>query len=158
MSAQQLPPDYEDLEFRVTEENWNDYELQGGYTLKARSVLLKVMRVRGPQPGQDQIGTAGQDIFIVTSAPRRGPPSPLTPQEVSGLIDVTRRVLRIERSNELWNVYEVPRTGNVIRTRLMITDISVVENRFDNFGYPAMIIRSGVITNVEGRNADRQQA
>jgi hypothetical protein len=40
----------------------------------------------------------------------------------------------------------------------MIADIAVVENRFDNFGYPAMIIRSGVITNVEGRNADRQQA
>lgn len=156
-SPQTLPPDYEDLEFRVTEENWNEYELQGGYTIKARTVLIKVMRVTGPQPGQTQIGTASQDIFVVTSSPLpRGPPSPLRPEETSGQIAVTRRPLRIERSNELWNIYEIPLTGDRIRTKLTVADMFIVENRYDNFGYPAFVIQSGVLTNYE-RGMNRPQ-
>ena len=149
MSPQQLPPDYEDLDFRMIEEKWNEYELQGGYMVKGRTILLKVMMVYRQQ-GQTQIGTATQETFVVTSAPgNRGIPSPLRQEEISGRVNVTRRPLRIDRNNEPWNIYELPRTGDRIRTRLMVTDMFVVENRYDNFGYPAFIVQSGVITNIE---------
>ena len=48
MAANQFPLDYEDLEFKVQEENWNDYEIQGGIRLLAWSILVKVMRRKAP--------------------------------------------------------------------------------------------------------------
>jgi hypothetical protein len=106
-------------------------------------------------PGQTQIGVATQDIFIARALGQRGPPSPLRPEEISGQVSVERRPLRIEQDNEPWNIYEVQQAGERIRTRLMITDIFLVPNRFDNFGYPALIIQSGVMTNIEQRNVGR---
>lgn len=153
MSAPRLPEEFDDLEFRVVEEHWNDYEMSDGFRMIARPVLIKVMRPRSPRPQppqpQRQLGIATQDLFIVTAAGGpRGPPSPLRPEEISGQVPVDRVPLRIERSNERWNIYEVPGTGDLIRIRLMVTDVFRVPNRFDRFGYPALIIISALVTNI----------
>ena len=152
MAANQLPLDYEDLEFKVQEENWNDYEIQGGIRLLARSILVKVMRRKALTPEALELGSASQDVFITLASDEpRGPPSPLTAEEVSGRVKIDKIRMRIVRSNELWNTYEIVRTGDRIRTKLSVIDVYRVPNRFDKFGYPALIITSGVQVAFERR-------
>jgi hypothetical protein len=149
--VQQTPNGAEELYFQVIEERWNEYELQYGIFLNARTVLYKVFGIRGPNPGQTQIKVATQNIFSTRTLGQRGPPSPMRPEEISGQVEVERRPLRIERGNEPWNIYVVPQVEERIRTRLMIKDVFLVPNRFDNFGYPALIIQAEVTINIEQR-------
>lgn len=61
----------------------------------------------------------------------------------------------MQRTRKVWNVYEVPISGDRIRTRLMIIDVYLVPNRFDIFGYPVLIIQSGAMNNIERGNVAR---
>lgn len=151
-NIQEIPHDAEDLEFEVIEEGWNKYELESGIYLLARTVLIKVFHIKGPNLGQTQLGPATHDIFISKTRGEKGPPSPLMPEEISGQIKVERRQLRINKSDEVWNKYKLTKTGERIRTRVTITDVFLVPKRFDVFGYPAVIIESGVMIYREPKN------
>lgn len=40
-----LPEDYEELEFSIGEEEWNEYTLNDGVTLKGRVILRKIEEI-----------------------------------------------------------------------------------------------------------------
>jgi len=39
-----LPDDYEEMEFTIEDEGWNEYELKDGVRIRGRVVLQKVIR------------------------------------------------------------------------------------------------------------------
>jgi hypothetical protein len=50
MSIQNLPEEFEELDFLIEEEGWNEYDLQDGSRIRARVFLKKINR--DPQRSQ----------------------------------------------------------------------------------------------------------
>lgn len=74
----------------------------------------------------------------------RGEPSP-NPQD---LANAPRYQVHINNSNELWNVYRVTRTGQVLRIKLEIVSISRFTDRYDADGVPIYNVEHGVAVNM----------
>lgn len=69
-----LPPDYEELEFRIEEEAWNEYELDDGVTVKGRVFLAKIMSdPNNPKKMSFDISPPKWSVFAATQ--HRGTPS-----------------------------------------------------------------------------------
>ena len=66
-----LPDDFEELEFEIEEENWNDYELSDGSRLKARMFLKKIIRDPN-KPKQFSFDTIPPIFVVYASVANRG--------------------------------------------------------------------------------------
>jgi len=133
---------FEVMDFEMLEEPWNDYEFSDGTRMKGRLILTRIQRDNRTAPMNFTI----QNLLVITTDTlHRGPPSPLTPQEISGQIPVQRMAIRVERSDEHWNRYLIRNTRQYVRARMIVSDVYRVVNRFDQFGEPAYIVQSGMI-------------
>jgi hypothetical protein len=141
MTMNQLPGDYDDVDFQIEKEDWNTYELKDGVKIKGRIIVLGITKNKN---AHGDYAIQSQNFFAI-SAPRhmRGPPStPLPPNE----IDPKKMIpVEAERSNEVWNTYRILPTGDAIKVKLLATDIYKVENGFDQNGQPQYLITTGVI-------------
>jgi len=69
-----LPPDYEELDFKIEEEEWNEYELDDGVTIRGRIFLAKIMRDPN-DPKKMSFDIAPPKWAVHASTPLRGTPS-----------------------------------------------------------------------------------
>ena len=133
-------PKPRELEFEPIEEKWNEYELrdQNIYVkLRARIILLKV--ISDPSsPSRYQMKF--QKIFTVSSSKPGPPMKPPNPRELKRL---PKYPVEIVSSREPWNIYRITETGDIMRVKLIITDIYRVKNIYDPEGQPYYIIQSG---------------
>lgn len=132
--------DAREVEFEPVEERWNEYEIldQNMYVrLRARIILLKLLQTLGPKP---QYQMKFQKIFVVSS-PRTGPP--MNPPPPPQLQKLEKYPVEIISSREPWNVYRIMETGNIIRVKLIVTDIYRVKDLYDPEGQPYYIIQAG---------------
>ena len=60
MEAAPTIPEGEDVEFETVKEDWNEYRLSDGATLKIKLVLVKVLRT-------NQYDQTGDPIYVVNS-------------------------------------------------------------------------------------------
>src|SRR6266498_4679168 len=134
-----LPDEFEELDFSIEDEDWNEYELSDNSRIRSRTILNKVLR----DPNNPyEIGFRIQPPIYVVYTPqanrgeRNNPPQP---QEYNTLPNYE---VRINRNDERWNRYRILRTGQTVRIRLMVSDIRRITDRFDNDGLPFYLVTS----------------
>ena len=137
----QLPEDYEELDFIIEEEGWNEYELSDNSRIKARTFLNKVLK--DPNNPTEFTFNTQQPIYIVYApAANRGERNNAPkPAEYNNLATFEVKIIR---NDEKWNRYRILRTGQSVRLRLMTTEIRRVIDRYDNDGLPFYLINSGM--------------
>lgn len=132
--------DFEDLEFDVIEEQWNEYELTGQIKVRGKITVTRFMRDKH-NPDPNFVNMSSQNVFVVTApVEQRGIPSPLNPSEIKTPAGISVDVLT---SNEKWNKYRIRTTGIVIKVKLVLHEAFRIQGRFDNDGMPAYIFSSG---------------
>ena len=135
-----LPDDFEEIEFSVEEENWNEYELNDGNRLMARIILKKI--VRDPNdPKQLSFDTTTPIYSVYSPTANRGERN--NPPQPSEYANFESYETKITRSDERWNVYTILRSGQKLRLRLTVTLIRRVKDRFDKDGMPFYLVNSG---------------
>ena len=135
----QLPQDFEEMDFIVEEEVWNEYELNDGARIKARVILKKI--VRDPNNPNVMSFDLTQAIFVVYApSPNRGERNNAPrPEEFNTL---NQYEMIPTRSDERFNRYRILRTGQLVRVRLTVAEIKRVTDRFDNEGLPFYLVTS----------------
>jgi hypothetical protein len=155
-------PLFEDLEFEVEREVWNEYEIEDGdyrVTLKMRSILIKVLKPRilpnalpligvpkdtlPPQdPHKQDLQLSFQNIVVISNCPSElmGTPTPPTPQDASQL---KTEEVNFTSFKEDWNTYMVsPPSGPKLKIKLIVTTVSKIKGAYDQFGYPMYLVQS----------------
>ena len=133
-------PDFEDLEFDVISEDWNEYELTGHTKARGKIVVTRFVRSKN-HPDPNAINMASQNMFVITAPPeQRGVPSPLNPQEIKTPDGTPIDILS---SNEKWNKYRLKKSGGIVKVKMVVHDAFRIPGRFDNDGMPAYIFTSG---------------
>jgi hypothetical protein len=140
MSIQQYPEDFEELDFSIEEEHWNEYELSDNSRIKARTFLKKI--VRNPNNPEEMAFDIHPAVYVVYSPITNRGPRNNVPQEQE-FNNLRSYEVRTRRNDEQWNRYRILRTGQLIRIRLMVTEIRRVIDRFDATGLPFYLVTSG---------------
>lgn len=136
----ELPDEFEELDFILEEENWNEYELDDNSRIKARTILRKIYT--DPNSPDTRLFDFNPTIVTVYSplANRGERNKEPQPHEYNTLANFEVRILR---SDEKWNRYRILRTGQEVRTKLSATEIRRVNNRFTNDGLPFYLFYAG---------------
>jgi hypothetical protein len=149
-----LPDEFEDLDFEIVQENWNEYELHGGDRIKGRIFLHKI--VRDPNnPSNYSIRSSAPMYAVIAPVANRGERNhePL-PQDYNTL---PRYEVQITNSNERWNIYRILRTGQTMRLRLTVTAIHRATDRFDRDGIPFYLVTAGPMIIADPQNLTQGQ-
>lgn len=149
MRKDELPDDYEELDFSLEEETWNDYELSDGNRLRARLILKKIRR--DPNNPAKIAFDLVPPIFVITSMPaNRGEKNhEPNPQEAFSLPHFE---IKIKNSNERANIYRILETGQTLRIKLSVNKIDRVTARFDNEGQPYYLVNAGPLVTMDPPN------
>jgi hypothetical protein len=128
-----LPSNFEQLDFTVEEEYWNEYELSDGSRVKAR-VILQTVRRDPNNPSELEFRTV-PPIFV-----------PYAPVESRGEMNkeprleehenLPREEVKIIRNDEKWNKYRVAGMDRIFMLRLTVSTIYRVKNRYTVDGLP----------------------
>jgi hypothetical protein len=140
MSRSNISNEFEELDFLIEEEGWNEHELADGSRIKARTFLKKI--IRDPNDPNNYRFDIQRPIYVVYAPPqnrgeRNNPPKM---EESSRLANYEVRTIR---NDEPWNRYRILRTGQTIRLRLTVTEFRRVTDRFDGEGLPFYKVTSG---------------
>ena len=128
-----LPPNFEQLDFTVEEEHWNEYGLADGSKVKGR-VILQTVRRNPNDPSGLEFRTV-PPIFV-----------PYAPVESRGEMnkeptrkeyeELPREEVKIIRNDEKWNRYRVAGMDRIFMLRLTVSTTYRVKNRFTVDGLP----------------------
>ena len=141
--------EFEEVEAMVIQEGWSSYELEDRSIIKARSIMTKLRWPKGqtgrPLAGQ-QIVYAYQNIVVVLSPSElRGAPNPKQPNVEEARL-LPQEEARVVRSNEEWNIYELPLEGNKrFKMKTVATSIRRVKDLYADDGNPYYIVESTLV-------------
>lgn len=145
-----LPPDYEEMEFAVESEDWNEYELKDGMMIKARIFLVKL--VRDPNNPSNMIFESSPPKWVIYApAHLRGKPS----TDLEGVISRGRYKVPVNKTHEPWNVYKILRTGQEIKLKLAIDEVFRYKDAYDAGGCPIYNIPSGTSVLLKDNRPDQ---
>ena len=130
-----FPLDYEEMEFRVEREDWNEYELKTGVRIKARISLAKILR------NPDALNNLRVDIStphwtVYAPAPLRGIPGTDLLADPAQLESKSKYKVPVEKNHEPWNVYTILRTGQELKLKLIVEDVYQFADVYDRKGCP----------------------
>jgi len=133
----ELPNDFDELDFSVEEENWNEYELNDSSRIRTRAILKKVM-VDPNNPNAMAFDMNPLIIVVWTPNHLRGARNQEpTPAEWNTLPNFE---VIPQRNDERWNRYRILRSGRLVRMRNTVTRIRRITDRFNNDGMPFFLI------------------
>lgn len=139
-SKSTLPDDFEQIEFSVEEENWNEYELGDGTRIKARILLKRISK--DPNDPKNISFDLVPPFFSVHALPvNRGERN--NEPHITEVNSLPNFEVKINRSDERMNLYRILKTGQLLRIKLSVAKISRVTGRFDKDGLPYYIVSSG---------------
>ncbi len=141
-----LPDDFEELDFTIEEEHWNEYELNDGSRIKSRMILQKITAdPNNPNLFDFDIGPLISSVYShpTNRGPRNQAPRP---EEFNTLPNFEVRAVR---SDEQWNIYRISRSGRLVRLRATLTRIRRIADKFDNDGLPFYLIDIGPMIVVD---------
>jgi hypothetical protein len=151
-----LPPDYEELEFKIEEEEWNEYELEDGVRIKGRIFLAKIMRdPNDPKKMNFDILPPKWSVYAPT--PLRGIPSIELIQDPMKQKDAEKYRVRITRSHEPWNLYKILRTGQEIKIKLAVDEVLRFKDAYDQNGTPFYSVPNGVAITIKDNQPQHGQ-
>jgi len=152
----QLPHDYEELDFKIEEEEWNEYELDDDVRIKGRIFLGKIMRdPNDPQKMSFDLSPPKWTVYAPTHL--RGTPSVELLKDLNKQRTAEKFRVHINRSHEPWNRYRILRTGQEVKLKLSVDEILRFTNSFDNNGSPFYQVPNGVAITVKGNQPDQGQ-
>lgn len=143
-----LPNDYEEMEFNVEEEDWNEYELNDGVRIKGRVFLAKI--IRDPNDPKRMNFDITPPKWSVYAPPHlRGSPSLELLQDLQKQKDHKKYKVHIDKNHEPWNIYRILRTGQEVKIKLTIDEILRHDNAFDQNGCPFYSVPNGLTVSVK---------
>lgn len=157
MAANQADPlrKAKEVEFTIQREAWGSYDLDGNVLLRARVVLIKLLRLPQEQGGEPVYAPSAFPLLDVSAPPklRRYPPPPQGP----GAIERAQRTeVQFRSTDEPWNeyIFEDP-DPKLIKLKLVVTGVSRLEGLWDQFGMPVYhISHSTVVAPPVARNVN----
>lgn len=150
-----MPPDFEELEFSIEQEEWNEYELKDGATIKARVFLTKILR--NPYDPKDMSFSFSNPVWVVyASHTMRGKPDKRPLEELNAERRTTPKYeVHINRNHEPWNVYRILRTGQKLKIKLTIDEVYRYTDKFDGSGMPLYNVPSGIAVHMSGQEPQK---
>ena len=140
------PNDFEELDFEIVEEHWNEYEFPDGNRMKGRVFLTKL--IRDPNHPDNPYVNISCPIWIVYAAPPNRGERNNVPLE-SEYDTLPKYEVMPTLNNERFNLYRIPRNGLTIRIKLGATRIIRIKDRFDNNGLPIYAINSAPVILID---------
>lgn len=149
------PDEFEELDFEIQHEYWNEYELSDGVTIKSR-ILLKKIVVDPNNPNQFAFDI--QPIISTVFAPlalRGETNNPPIPEEYATLPNYE---VESKRNDEKFNVYRILKTGHVVKLKLVVTKFSRIVDRYDKDGLPFYLLNNGPMIVMEKNDKNEPMA
>lgn len=145
----QLPVDYEEMEFKVEEEDWNEYELEDDVRIKGRILLAKLMR--DPNDPKKMSFDITPPKWAVFAPPHlRGKPSLVLIKDPVKQKSHKKYKVHIDKNHEPWNIYRILRTGQEVKIKLTVDEIIRFDNAFDQNGSPFYTVPNGISVSIKG--------
>ncbi len=139
MAAPQPPPVWKarEIEFTIDREVWGIYELDSNVELRARTVLLKLQRVRVEGNPEPQYAAATAVLMNINAPPKVRRQPPTQPPNSDQLQGAPKTEIAFRAVDEPWNQYSYEDPDpKVIRTKLVVSGVVKLEGLYDNFGAP----------------------
>ena len=146
-----LPDDYEEMEFTIENEEWNEYELKDGTRIKGRVVLQKLLRDPN-NPNLFNFNVSKAMWVVYAPSTLRSKPNYNPTEKPAEKFEV-----HVNRSNEPWNIYRVSKTGQKLRIKLVVTEVSRFVDKFDNQGLPVYDVPNGISIAVSKSDVKQAQ-
>lgn len=137
-----MPLDFEDLDFTVQAEEWNEYELKDGATIRGRIFLSRIQR--DPYDPKNMALEFSTPVWVVRApVSMRGQPNITQGQPISG----EKYEVHVDKSHEPWNVYRIVKTDQKLKIKLAVNEVSRFVDKFDLKGMPVYDVPNGVTIN-----------
>jgi len=149
-----LPPDYEELGFKIEGEEWNEYELDDGVKIRGRVFLGKIMR-DPHNPKEMNFDLAPPKWIVYANTHQRGTPSVELLKDPQKQKDAKKYRIHVDRSHEPWNRYTILRTGQEVKVKLTIDDIYRFQDSYDQNGSPLYQIPNGIAISIKDNEPQR---
>jgi len=143
-----LPPDFEELDFKVDEEEWNEYELNDGATIKGRIFLAKIMRDPN-DPKKMSFDMAPPKWSVYAPTQLRGTPSTELLKDFAKQKTAEKYRVHVNKSHEPWNRYTILRTGQEIKIKLTVDEVNRFKDAYDQNGSPFYQVPNGVAVTIK---------
>jgi hypothetical protein len=133
-----MPIDYEEMEFTIENEEWNEYELKDGAKIRGRIILNKI--IRDPyNPNTFSFDFSKPVWAVFAPIALRGEPNLEGSRKDSSKFEV-----HVDRNHEPWNVYRIVKTDQKVKVKLTATEVNKFADRFDAKGMPVYDIPNKV--------------
>jgi len=160
MKTVTTPDELDDLEFKITKEDWNVYEFKDGTKLKGRIFLSRVAEHKNPKPPSDlksnevfgQYALSVQTNFQVFAPPHKKGKPTLPLPSTEQITDQQKEETEILSSNEPWNTYEIIKNGTIIRIKLVVSEVHRVKDAFDQLCEPYFVVKSAPVFDYKPPN------
>ena len=137
-----MPIDFEEMEFTIENEEWNDYELQDGVKIRGRIILNKI--IRDPyNPNTFSFDFSRPIWAVFAPIALRGEPNLEGSRKDSNKFEV-----HVDRNHEPWNVYRIVKTDQKVKVKLTATEVNRWADKFDKRGLPVYDIPNQVSFNI----------
>jgi len=151
-----IPSDYEDMEFKVEEEDWNVYELEDGVTIKGRIFLSKI--IRDPNdPTKLTFDMSAPKSAVYAPVHFRGKPSVELLKDLAKQKTADKYKVHVDKSHEPWNVYRILRTAQEVKIKLTIDEVLRFKDAYDLNGTPFYNVPNGIAVAVKGNQPHQGQ-
>jgi hypothetical protein len=134
VSNLRYPDEFEELEFDVVEEHWNEYHLnEGNCRIRGRVILRKIISdPNNPDYLAFDFAPVIFDVYAPLSSRGERDKAP-RPDEYERLPSYE---VRIESSDEKYNRYRILKNDRIIKIRLLVSEVTRIKDRFDANGTP----------------------
>jgi hypothetical protein len=149
MSEPLLREEHDELGVEIVDEKWNTYILADHAQLKTRPILLKIfwpknLQKVGPDTKVNLRVSYQQIIVPLISKELEGKPTlPLPPTPEA--LNMERENVKISRSEEDWNIYELPGGRGRVKVKMVVSDVVKIKGKYDENGCPLYLVNSSVV-------------
>lgn len=141
-----MPIDFEEMEFTIENEEWNEYELKDGVRIRGRIILNKI--IRDPYNPNTFSFDFSRPIWVVFA--------PMTSRGESNWNgikkDSSKFEVHVNKNHEPWNVYRIVKTDQKVKVKLTATEVNRWADKYDKNGMPVYDVPNQVSFNISQKN------
>ncbi len=148
-----MPIDFDELDFSIEREFWNEYELKDGVRIRGRLFLTKI--IRDPyNPNEFQFSLSKPIWTVYAPSHLRGDTN--IKREGNQIVGEKFEVIP-EKNNEPWNMYTILKTGQKVKIKLTISEVSQFKNMYDESRMPLFDVPSGAAISISKADSNKSQ-
>jgi len=145
-----MPIDFEEMEFTIENEEWNEYELKDGARIRGRIILKKI--IRDPyNPNTFSFDFSNPAWVVSAPTALRGEPSLGRLEKDSSKFEV-----HVNRNHEPWNVYRIVKTDQKVKVKLTATEVNRLADKYDKRGLPVYDVPNRVSFDISQKTKSGQ--